>query len=246
MLDGQIPELIKNKVVELAEFLKMPEEEVYRLAFQTNTESLVGEVWKEKNPQSQSERNLWYQETNQYLFNLIWFEYVKESQVPLHASLANICKQRNYKKVLDFGGGTGGTLLFISNEVPIEANYYDLQGVGSEFAKFRVNKRGLQNFNFIDSEDKVNDYAPYDFIICLDVLEHIENPPKYGAWLTSMLRKGGTMFLSAPFIASGEHFPYPMHLEQNQKYGGSFGNYLESLGLKQDGSNLWYKPEITL
>jgi 2-polyprenyl-3-methyl-5-hydroxy-6-metoxy-1,4-benzoquinol methylase len=155
--------------------------------------------------------------------------------------LAGICQNRNYHKILDFGGGTGGTLIYIESVVHSESYYYDLKGVLRDFAEWRVAKRVIPNFYFIDKEDDLNDVAPYDFIVCLDVFEHIENPPKYATWLSSMLRKDGMMFISAPFLASGEKFIYPMHLERNQKYAKNFNDILASTGLQRQGENLWLK-----
>jgi 2-polyprenyl-3-methyl-5-hydroxy-6-metoxy-1,4-benzoquinol methylase len=202
-------------------------------------------MWKQKNPQSQSERNQWYQETSQYLFNLIWFEFVKETQAPIHQGLSNICRERGYKKILDFGGATAGTLRFIlKNNTGIQPFYYDLPGVLKKFAQFRNEKEQL-GLNFIDNEDLINVQAPFDFIIALDVLEHIENPMKYAAWLISMVRPGGMAYISAPFLAAGEKYPYPMHLEQNIKYAATFDGYMKSLGLEKKSENLWYKTAFS-
>lgn len=160
--------------------------------------------------------------------------------------MANLCKERGYRKILDFGGGTAGTLRFIGKEYPgVEAHYYDLPGgVLAEFAKWRSGKEGL-GIKFIESEDLINDYAEFDFIIALDVLEHIENPLKYAAWLISLVKKGGMAYISAPFAAAGEKFRYPMHLEQNMRYAPKLDNFMKSLGLEKKGDNLWYKPAFS-
>jgi len=234
-------EIESNKLTkcnDVSEFLGVKPEEVIEKTFKRSAALDSKTEWLKDNPQTSEDRDNWYKNSVTYLYDLIWFEQAKETISPVHPGLLQICQNNNYKKILDFGGGTGGTLFYITNRFPIKAFYYDLETIARKFAEFRIKKYQTPDFNFLNSEDEVNDHANYDMVIALDVLEHLNNPLKYASWLVSITRPGGMVYISAPFSALEN---YPMHLESNLRYVNTFEEYMVSLGLKKVSGALWQK-----
>ena len=77
----------------------------------------------------------------------------------------------------------------------------------------------------------------YDIIICLDVLEHVSDPPDFVKTVTNYLKPNGHLIVHAPFYQI--HPSTPTHLKSNRKYSGSLRLY-EKHGLKLvDGEPTW-------
>lgn len=113
-----------------------------------------------------------YKFTDLYIFGLtnyqqsqalkkldIWFQY----QIRTHG----------WKKGLDFGGGIGEQSILASEE-GADMTYVDIEGSKTrEYAEWRFNKCNInpkiENENFVVNED-------YDFIVAMDILEHLQNP----------------------------------------------------------------------
>ena len=77
----------------------------------------------------------------------------------------------------------------------------------------------------------------YDVVICLDVLEHIPNPPKYVKKLTNYLRQGGRLIVHSPFYMI--HPNYPTHLKDNRQYSGRLALYTKNNLALVDGEITW-------
>lgn len=64
--------------------------------------------------------------------------------------------------------------------------------------------------------------AGYDFIICLEVIEHIEQPTDFLRWLAEQLNPDGYVFLSECF--DGIYNRWPTHLYRNERYINQIGH----------------------
>jgi SAM-dependent methyltransferase len=114
-----------------------------------------------------------YRETDWYIFGLsnyqtrmvetkndIWYQY----QIRTHG----------WKKGLDLGGGIGEQTILAMEQGVEDMTYVDVEGSKTrEYAEWRFNKYNvkpkIENENFIINED-------YDFIVAMDILEHLPNP----------------------------------------------------------------------
>ena len=77
----------------------------------------------------------------------------------------------------------------------------------------------------------------YDVVICLDVLEHVPDPPEFVKTITSYIKLNGHLIVHAPFYQIRPSTP--THLKSNRKYSGSMRLY-EQQGLKLvDGESAW-------
>jgi SAM-dependent methyltransferase len=78
----------------------------------------------------------------------------------------------------------------------------------------------------------------YDVVLCLDVLEHVPDPPGMVADFVRYLRDGGLLVVHAPFYFVSP--ANPTHLDCNRRYSGDVRRLYGSQGLElRDGRPNW-------
>jgi len=77
----------------------------------------------------------------------------------------------------------------------------------------------------------------YDAVVCLDVLEHVPDPPAFVEVIASYLRPGGRLIVHAPFYMI--HPSNPTHLKANRRYSGSLSLYKKYNLKLVDGEPGW-------
>jgi SAM-dependent methyltransferase len=117
-------------------------------------------------------------------------------------------------KFVDYGCGTASLTLawhqcFAPDSTLILA---DIPNIAQDFVKWRVkNKQNIKVFDVL--HDEIN-YV--DVVLCIDVLEHLRNPSEIFNKFDHKLKKGGLLFLQAPW---GGHFTHldeaPLDWSQN-------------------------------
>ena len=130
------------------------------------------------------------------------------------------------KKLVDIGCGTGNLLGQISS------NYPKLHLFGVDL----VNYIEDENYSFIKQDFNESfelDQAPFDFVICTEVIEHLENPRYLMRELSSITKEGGYILLTTPnpyswlsllsFWLKGHHSSfgpknYPAHITPVSAY----------------------------
>lgn len=113
---------------------------------------------------------------------------------------ANIKKK---SKVIDIGAGT----------CPYKSLFVDCEYFSHDFKKYQGEKLGgTKEYAKIDIESDIVSIPVedgyFDVVICTEVLEHVPEPIKAINEMSRILKKGGTLFLTAP-LGSGLHqLPY--------------------------------------
>ena len=183
-----------------------------------NNESTVIKDWNNKKSIED-----FYKTTDAYIYGLVSFNDGYRVNNILHP----LIKMKNLS-ILDYGGGSGiiGMSLASDNKV----YYYDLESKTKNFAKF-VNSKIQNKIIFTDSEDDAFS-KPIDMAICVDVLEHLENPMKLVKRITEKLPTYGFFLTTGLNFSIGAHTP--MHLPENLKYKEEFTNYMT------EHYNLWF------
>lgn len=119
-------------------------------------------------------------------------------------------------KLLDIGSGEGAFVRRV---------YQNFEVTASDINK---NQFKLSDCKFLEidynSNFKVNEQ--YDYITCIEIIEHLENPHKLIRDCNSLLKKGGVLILTTPniestyskllFLVKG-HFKH--FAEEDKKYG---------------------------
>jgi glycosyltransferase involved in cell wall biosynthesis/ubiquinone/menaquinone biosynthesis C-methylase UbiE len=223
-------------VEEIMEFKKEPKELV--VARLNEAPKLLEQEWIEKNPQTDKDIIKFYQETENYIYDLTAVNQ-SEMRISEYNEVKEMIESCNSKRHLDFGGGTADLLLrlheYFNNKIVLY--YFDVNGKTKEFAKWRIALRGYPIITDTEWEG-----ITFDSISAIDVLEHVTNPEEIIAKLASMLVKGGKIYIAAPFEATVSNgFHYPMHLESNMKYSSSFDEIVAKYGLTKISNRIYIK-----
>ncbi|MCH2113895.1 MAG: methyltransferase domain-containing protein [Pirellulales bacterium] len=138
-------------------------------------------------------------------------------------------------QVLAIGDGTGFDSLYLA-QCGHDVTYFELAKDCITFAQRIFDLAGQPVKIVVDTDELAS--QSFDVVLCLDVLEHVPNPPEFVRQLASYLRPGGRMIVHAPFFYVTYH--NPTHLRANQKYSGDLSRLYTQNGLHLvDGSLLW-------
>ena len=124
--------------------------------------------------------------------------------------------QQNFSQnmVLDFGGGIGTHALANAMSENVEHVFFvDINETNREFVKFRAKKLELeQKISFHKSIEDTN-VKKFDSIVCLDVLEHLEDPAVQLDKFHEIMSENSVSILNWYFY-KGDNNEYPFHLDE--------------------------------
>jgi len=116
-----------------------------------------------------------YRESDLYIFASTRYQSILKFN-NFHLWLQKLIKEKGLKKGLDYGGGIAETTI-CSIEAGAE-NITFLEVAGSktmEYAYWRIKKYGMtEKVKFVNEGFEIKE--DYDFIIAMDVFEHMKNP----------------------------------------------------------------------
>jgi 2-polyprenyl-3-methyl-5-hydroxy-6-metoxy-1,4-benzoquinol methylase len=143
-------------------------------------------------------------------------------------------------KILDAGSGTGLLTLGVSrssDEVVGVSNVEQANNHGQQRAQWM----GASNVRFETADILSEDFRDanresFDTAVCLEVIEHVEEPSRLLDNLNAVLKPGGRLILSTPYIG---HVPQRDEFELNVQPGGHvvWGYDEEDLRSLFEGSN---------
>jgi len=126
--------------------------------------------------------------------------------------------QQNFSKnlVLDFGGGIGTHALANTMSDNVEHVFFvDINSTNREFVKFRAKKLGLeQKISFYKSIEDTN-IKNFDSIVCLDVLEHLEDPASQLDKFYKIMAEDSFSIFNWYFY-KGDNNEYPFHIDDEE------------------------------
>lgn len=138
-------------------------------------------------------------------------------------------------KVLTYGDGMGIDTCYLS-AAGHDTHYYELSQRSINFAK-KLSKSANTPITFLTKEGSIPT-AAFDYVVCLDVLEHVPDPPALVREFATYLKPGGVLFCSAPFYYVGESAS--THLASNRTYSGDLRRLYTPAGLAPvDCAPMW-------
>lgn len=138
-------------------------------------------------------------------------------------------------KVLTYGDGMGIDTCYLS-AAGHDTHYYELSQRSINFAK-KLSKSANTPITFLTKEGSIPAGA-FDFVVCLDVLEHVPDPPALVREIASYLKPGGVLLCSAPFYYVSESAS--THLASNKTYSGDLRRIYTPAGLAPvDCAPMW-------
>lgn len=180
-----------------------------------------------------------YEETDAFLFETLTWNRTPHKQALRHwigQFLAHDQKPR--ARVLTFGDGLGFDGLYLSR-CGYDVTYYEKSPVCARFCAEMAKQEGV-TVTHVASPDQLG-VGQYDVVTCLDVLEHVPNPPTLVAQLTRYLKPGGRLIVHAPFWFV--HKSAATHLAENRKYGGRLSLFSRQ-GLRLIGGTARWTPLV--
>src|SRR5262249_24788230 len=212
-----------------AEFLSVPEFEASaRLEAELRDPGrLVADAWRKAGPGTPDEITRFYQETESYIYDLAADHCCLRRALVWDAIVGRIERRGPCQNVLVYGDGIGTDSIALARRGHRVA-YFDLPGRTSDFARFRIAREGLEDrITVITTPTEI---APgrFDAVVCIEVLEHVSDPPDKMRSLHVALKNGGIALITESFESVGPD--YPSHLPANFKYAGKTYRLMETLG----------------
>lgn len=129
------------------------------------------------------------------------------------------------KKVLEIGCSIGAmTNLLVEKGFEVWA---------TDISKFAVQRARLltpqAHFSILDVQKKIQLKTLFDYVFCLEVVEHLEAPEKGIKNMYDALRKGGYLIMSTPYPYSW-HYKDPTHI--NVKHPDDWVKIMKKAGFK--------------
>ena len=170
-----------------------------------------------------------------WVLNFIANDASAASAAPSSSSPSSSSSSPKKAKVLTYGDGMGIDTCYLS-AAGHDTHYYELSQRSINFAK-KLSKSANTPITFLTKEGSIPAGA-FDFVVCLDVLEHVPDPPALVREIASYLKPGGVLLCSAPFYYVSESAS--THLASNKTYSGDLRRLYTPAGLAPvDCAPMW-------
>jgi len=177
-----------------------------------------------------------YAATNAFLYETLVWNRFKTKHVLRSRVLAFLEKHcPRPARVLVFGDGLGFDCAALAG-AGYKVMYLEVGKKSEAFAREVFRRNAVT----VEIQHDLQAVAPEscDAVVCLDVLEHLENPPELVAELAHRLTAGGLLITHAPFAYIGPSAR--THLRINVRYSGDIKRLYTPVNLiPVDGSALW-------
>ena len=177
-----------------------------------------------------------YQDTDAFLYETtVWNASPLKQEIRKWAGQFLLTRLGEGARVLTFGDGLGFDSAFLAR-LGFSVDYFEVSRqcitfASSVFADNRV------DVSVVSDDRKLADET-YDALLCLDVLEHVPDPPALVQRFSRWLKPGGYLVASAPFFFVCP--TRPTHLRSNLKYSGEWKRLYGSSGfVPVDGRVFW-------
>ena len=158
-----------------------------------------------------------------YLSHLLWPQHYNM----LCGFRENMLRRLEQPKLFfEVGVGCGMYSKVLLEHFPeIRGIGFDISSYALKFTENLVGTFGHGDRYAIEERDIRHGYKePCDFLVCQEVLEHLENPEEFCRWLFAMIKPGGHGYITAALNAAHSdhifHFRDPLQLEAMLRAAG--------------------------
>lgn len=138
-------------------------------------------------------------------------------------------------RILTFGDGLGFDSAYLA-QLQFDVDYFEVSPRCIAFAQSVFAENEVNVSVVSDGESLPTDH--YDAVVCLDVLEHVPDPPGLVQSFARWLKPGGHLIASAPFFFVCPS--RPTHLRSNLQYAGDWKRLYGTSGFEPvDGRTFW-------
>ncbi len=151
------------------------------------------DAWHEAKPSDTRSITRFYDQSEDYIFDLMWWHTLRDDNGPLAYVLAlEFARRHACRRHLDFGSGVGsGSILFVRHG--FDTTLADISSTMLRFARWRLERRGIAA-TFIDLKSGGLPDGAFDLITAMDVFEHLAEPVATVDRLAAALAPGGYLF----------------------------------------------------
>lgn len=189
----QVKDNTINGFVELAEYLQKPVPFVKQMC--VAGARMVMDDWKNSNPKTEEEVTQFYVNNRNYIYNLtFWWlqnQIQRENILFYIQKLANNGVSAKQKHVLDYGCGIGDYGIWFSEHCSASVDFFDINQVNLRYLSWRIAKRKLNECRIYDNAQDLK--GKYNYVICMDVIEHVPRPQEHVDRIKSLLSESGTL-----------------------------------------------------
>ncbi len=175
-----------------------------------------------------------YSTTDAFLYELVIWNRNRIKIQMRHATARHIARHRPNASVLSIGDGLGFDSAHLAKNGH-RITYFELPGLTESFAR-RVFSRQNETITVLTEPTKIP-HESFDAIVCLDVLEHVPDPPEFVRMLATYLKPGGRLLVHAPFMIVQPSCS--THLSSNRRYSGDITLYERNGFQCVDGELAW-------
>jgi len=176
-----------------------------------------------------------YEQTDAFLYELVIWNLNELKEAMRRAVARQLTKGRGGTlDILTVGDGLGLDSAQLASAGHRVA-YFELPGYAESFAR-KVFAEADVDVTALTSPDQIRSEG-FDAVVCLDVLEHVPDPPDFVGTLAGYLRPGGRLVVHAPFLMV--HPTTPTHLKANRRYSGGLSLYKRHHLRLTDGEPAW-------
>lgn len=173
-----------------------------------------------------------YDRTEAYLYNLVWWHTLVEDDTPLaYVTALQFAQQHECRRYLDFGAGiSSGGILFARHGFEVASA--DISSSLIKFSRWRFANRGIRAL-LIDLKARAMPAQAFDLITAMDVFEHVVDGVAAVDQITAALAPGG--FLYGRFAAEPDDVR-PQHIAHDFE---PVFHRLRELGFRQVWEDEW-------
>ncbi len=118
--------------------------------------------------------------------------------------------------VLDFGGGIGTHALANAMSSTVEQVFFvDINATNRKFVEYRAKELGVEKKLTFCNTIKDTQISKFDTIVCLDVLEHLDDPASQIEIFNEIMNNNSIALFNWYFY-KGENNEYPFHIDDEQ------------------------------
>ncbi len=180
-----------------------------------------------------------YERTDAFLYELVIWN-LNRIKGWMRRAVARHLNRENGRglDVLNIGDGLGFDSVYLA-QAGHRMTYFELPGCTEAFAR-RVFADGAPAVSVVTDPAHLT-AGRYDAVVCLDVLEHVPDPPAFVKTIADYLRPGGRLIVNAPFMVI--HPTTATHLKSNRKYSGCLKLY-ERHGFRLIDGEIGWNPIV--